>query len=657
MRPRCAPASALRPCVRRRAPSRPPEDPVGCGCRRGYGWARWSLPEGRRVAHQSQRGARARRTPRQAPRGRRIYECHARRVNKPPERLAPLFAPGYLPPMRRSRRLSALLAAAWAVAACASGRSGPAPLSSESDARARVPLPPVAPATGPLKISVVCPREGQLLTARHSNFIFGSVGKAAATLTVNGVPVPTLPNGAFLAFLPVPAGPEPRYELVARAGADSAQAAVTVRLPLPPPPPVLAGLAVIPDTAAGDSLLTSPRDSLAVAPVNTASATPAPPAAPGAGVDTGALYVTLGAPGAAPADTDLVVVGRPTPGGTYKWFFLPGTVVPVRGRSGDWVRVGLDERLDVWVAAADATPLPPGTPAPARVARNVRVVPAERWVDVVIPMTARPPHQVEELDRAIALTLFGTTANTDIVQQLAADPMVRHVSWTQEGRDRARYVVHLARAPYRYLALWTGGAFVLRVRRPPTVRAAAPLRGLTIAVDPGHPPIGATGPTGLYEAVPTLAVGTRVQRLLEARGARVVMTRVTPSAVPLGDRPIIARRADAHALVSIHLNALPDGVNPFTAHGTGTYWFHPHAVPLARAVQRGMVRRMGLRDLGIYYDNLALARPTWMPSVLCEGAFLMIPEQEAAIRTPQYQEAYARGVVEGLERYFLGIAT
>jgi N-acetylmuramoyl-L-alanine amidase len=30
----------------------------------------------------------------------------------------------------------------------------------------------------------------------------------------------------------------------------------------------------------------------------------------------------------------------------------------------------------------------------------------------------------------------------------------------------------------------------------------------------------------------------------------------------------------------------------------------------------------------------------------------MIPEQEAAIRTPQYQEAYARALVEGLEHFF-----
>ena len=108
--------------------------------------------------------------------------------------------------------------------------------------------------------------------------------------------------------------------------------------------------------------------------------------------------------------------------------------------------------------------------------------------------------------------------------------------------------------------------------------------------------------------------------------------------------------------MSIHLNALPDGVNPFTAHGTGTYYFHPHSEPLARTVQRGMVRHMGLRNLGVYYDNLALVRPTWMPSVLCEGAFLMIPEQEAALRTSEFQERYARGVADGLEEYFRRLA-
>ncbi|HET7459531.1 MAG TPA: N-acetylmuramoyl-L-alanine amidase [Gemmatimonadaceae bacterium] len=346
-------------------------------------------------------------------------------------------------------------------------------------------------------------------------------------------------------------------------------------------------------------------------------------------------------------------VGRPTPGGTYKWFLLPGTPLEITGHSGDFTRVRLDAALEVWIGDGELAEQPRGTPGPTRrTAGNVRVVPSAEYADVVIPTGTRPAYLVEELPDGFALTLYNTVSNSDVVQYVANDSLVRTVRWTQETSDRARYDVRLARAPYGYETLWNGSAFVLRVRRPPVVDRAAPLRGMTIAVDPGHPPIGATGPTGLYEPVPTLAVGERVKALLEARGARVVMTRTTAAPVALYDRPVIARRADVQALVSIHLNALPDGINPFTAQGTGTYFFHPQSEPLARAVQRGMVRRMGLRDLGVYYDNLALARPTWMPSVLCEGAFLMIPEQEAAMRTPEYQEAYARGIVDGIEEYF-----
>jgi N-acetylmuramoyl-L-alanine amidase len=226
------------------------------------------------------------------------------------------------------------------------------------------------------------------------------------------------------------------------------------------------------------------------------------------------------------------------------------------------------------------------------------------------------------------------------------------VTWRQVTSDRAEYRVELHDQPFGYLVRWDGSAIVLRVRRPPEVDAARALAGLVIAVDAGHPPGGSTGPTGLYEPVATLGIAERLRGYLEQRGATVVMTRTAPGAVALADRPVIARRAGAHAFVSIHLNGFPDGVNPFERNGTGTYYFNAWSEPLARAVQAGMVRQMGLRDLGVYYDNLAVLRPTWMPSVLCEGAFLMIPQQEAALRTPEFQDRYARGVADGLEAYF-----
>ena len=161
------------------------------------------------------------------------------------------------------------------------------------------------------------------------------------------------------------------------------------------------------------------------------------------------------------------------------------------------------------------------------------------------------------------------------------------------------------------------------------------------------------GPTRLREPEATLPIAEQLKELLEARGARVIMLRSTASSVALGARPIQARRENAEAFVSIHLNAFADGANPFAAaRGSGTFFFHPQSEPLARAVQQGMVRHMGLRDEGIFLYNLAVARPTWFPSVLCEGAWIVMPEQEAALRTSEFQRAYALGVVEGLEKYF-----
>ena len=621
----------------------------------------------------------------------------------------------YLPPMSRKTPiarsalgfLSALLAVVLAVASCgrAAPRPGPSP---RPGLTAASTLPPVPLVDGPLAIRVVYPPSGAVIQARDSNFIFGSTGSGNATLTINGAPVPVLPNGSFLAFLPVPPSAAPTYSIVARRGGDSAALVHPVRLL--PPRVVLADTGrLVVDSASvsprGTRLarpderirvsIRAPRNASAVvrladhterALVNTstrprgasevdaylwATDVPASSLTNGAEVvvtragDTVRFairdvtvdepgrtrWVQLTGGGAVP-DTDRVVNLRPVPNGTYKWLLLPGTILEQTGRVGDMVRVRLDASLEAWAAAADVTELPSGAAGPRRTAGNARVVSGSEWADVVIPMGERPAFEIREQGKTLSLILYGVQATTDILNYVGDDSLVQRVRWYQETTDRARFDIDLGAAPYGYLPLWDAGAFRLRVRRQPRIDPSAPLRGLTIAVNAGHPPAGSTGPTGLYEAVPTLAISERLKTILEARGARVVMTRTTADAVPLAIRPVLARQGGAHAFVSIHLNALPDGVNPFTAHGTGSYYFHPSSEPLAREVQRGMVRRMGLRDLGIFYDNLSDLRHPWMPSVLCEGAFIMVPEQEAAVKTPAFQERYALGVADGLEAYF-----
>jgi N-acetylmuramoyl-L-alanine amidase len=182
------------------------------------------------------------------------------------------------------------------------------------------------------------------------------------------------------------------------------------------------------------------------------------------------------------------------------------------------------------------------------------------------------------------------------------------------------------------------------------------LFGRTITIDPGHPPIGARGPTGLWEPEATLPVGFKVQELLQAKGVKVIMTRTSPAPVDLYLRPAISRRENAEAFVSIHLNAVPDGQNPFRAQGTTTYHYYPHSEALADSVHRTAVLHLALPDKGVKRENFAVIRGTWMPSILVEGAFIIMPDQEAALRTPEYQLQYAQGIVDGLENYFRGLA-
>ena len=509
-------------------------------------------------------------------------------------------------------------------------------------------LPPIPDVRGPIQIDVVYPKPDQMLTTRDSNFIFGSVGSGDAAVIINGRAVPVWPNGAFMAWLPVPTDSAPRYEIFAGNRADTAHLTLPVRIP------------AAPDTtrrqnAVGDTLNpVTPADTLV--PV------------------VGSFYAALGNRSSTVNDTDRVTIGMPEPresGQEYKWFLFPGSVVRVTGYrklgSQEFVRVELDSGDVAWVLrgelARDTTSKVPGmfvgdTTAPVRQIGAVRLQPTPDWIDVVIPMTGPPPpYLVEEGDRSLSLLVYGVR-NPPVISMMTEpmDPYFNSISSTPEG-SRVRYTINLNRAPYGYLALWQNGTLTFRVRRPPRIADATnPLRGLTITVDPGHPPGGETGPTRLYEADATLQVATRLRDLLTQRGVNVVMTRTTPDPVDLGLRPVISRRANAHAFVSIHLNAEPDGVNPFVTNGSMTLYFWPHSIPLASATQAQLLTELGLHDKGARFQNIAVARGTWMPSILTEGAYGIMPDQEAALRTPQYQDAYATAILHGLESYFASLA-
>jgi N-acetylmuramoyl-L-alanine amidase len=349
-------------------------------------------------------------------------------------------------------------------------------------------------------------------------------------------------------------------------------------------------------------------------------------------------------------DTDGIVIGRALPGGTYHWFWPNGTRARATGRLGPDLRLELAPGIEAWVPARETRPLP-GLPAPRPVVGSITMRETSEGVSVRIPLGVRAPYEVIEQDSRLDVVIYGGVGDVNWIRYGSGARVVQRAAWSQADPRGVVLDFELAQPVWGFRTRWDGDDLILEIRRPPEIDRRAPLKGLKVVVDPGHPPAGATGPTGLREADANLDVALALRPMLEREGAQVVMTRTTDVAVELGERPRLAESLNADLLISIHNNALPDGVNPFAASGTSVFYNHPRSIPLARAVQAGLVQELGVRDLGFGRGDLALVRPTWMPAILTEGLFMMVPEQEAALRSEEGRRRYAAGVLAGVRTF------
>ncbi len=357
--------------------------------------------------------------------------------------------------------------------------------------------------------------------------------------------------------------------------------------------------------------------------------------------------------------TDGRVVARTGPGLGYQALLLNGTTVATARRAGGWREITLGGTR-AWVPVGEAFPVE--APAPRDVIAVVRTRVVDGWSEVVLPLAEPLPFRVgQRLDPlGYTLDVYGLVSNVDWIETSISDPLIESVRWSQPAGGLFRLEIDLAgdRA-WGWRSYREGTHLVVGFRHPPALAGGlfrSPLHGLRIVVDPGHSPDpGAIGPTGLAEADANLEVSLELARLLGKRGAEVVLTRATPdSGLGLYERTHLAVEADGDLFVSIHNNALPDGVNPFRHNGTSVLWYHPQSEGLARAIQTELLPRTGLPDHGVWYQNLAVTRMTEMPAVLVEAAFMMIPGQEARLRTPGYRREIAKGIADGIERFVRG---
>ena len=346
--------------------------------------------------------------------------------------------------------------------------------------------------------------------------------------------------------------------------------------------------------------------------------------------------------------------GRNDVAGPYHYFWPEGTLLRITGERGGMLRVGLAPGRSAWVPAGEVRLLAEGTPPPGTFVGDVRFGPAPDHIDVRIPLPGRLPFHVVAGERVLHLDIFGATSRTNFFHYGPMDPLVERAEWSQPSDQVYRASVWLRAPVWGYETFFDpSGAVVLRIRRPPRIDPSAPLRGLRVVVDPGHGGAyrATRGPTGLTEADANLAVSLVLGELLEERGADVILTRTVDETVEVADRPRMAVEADGDLLVSVHNNAFPDGVDPWANHGTSVYYFHSQSAELARLLQQTLLEALGTRDLGIGRADLALVRPSWMPSILSESLFMMVPEHEAALRVPAVQRRIALAHVRALEAF------
>jgi len=218
----------------------------------------------------------------------------------------------------------------------------------------------------------------------------------------------------------------------------------------------------------------------------------------------------------------------------------------------------------------------------------------------------------------------------------------------------------------KFLAL----LFLLIVFKNPVFsqNAVSTLKGKIICVDPGHGGTALTdsyrvGPAGEREEWINLRVGLMLRKMLEEKGATVIMTRTEDKFIPLPDRAKFAVDNKADLFVSIHHNATADSTVNFPI-----IYFHGNAsenvasVDFGRALAESLLKHLHksgspvslVSDFTIFAESGAsVLRNTYgIPAVLAEASFFTNAEEEQKLKQEDHNRKEAIAYTEALEAFF-----
>lgn len=328
-----------------------------------------------------------------------------------------------------------------------------------------------------------------------------------------------------------------------------------------------------------------------------------------------------------------------------------GTRAAVTGRDGDWLRLDYGG----WIRASETQTIP-NLALPRTLIRSIRAHQVDGWTDVAFPLQVPVPVSVTQGDRTVTLTLYNTTAQTDTIL-LNDDPLIERLDWQQIAPGQVQYTFNLKSAQqWGYKLRYDGTTLILSLRHPPSRRERQPLAGVRVLLDPGHggpEDLGARGPTGIPEKDVTLILSRLLRDELTARGATVYMTRDGDTDLYPQDRVNLINQLEPTLALSLHYNALPDSGDAVGTAGVGSFWYNAQAHSLAVALHNDLVRQLDRPSYGVFWNNLALTRPTVAPSVLLELGFMINPTEFEWIIDPDAQQQLAVAIANSLETWIV----
>ncbi|MCF0051320.1 N-acetylmuramoyl-L-alanine amidase [Dyadobacter sp. LJ53] len=194
------------------------------------------------------------------------------------------------------------------------------------------------------------------------------------------------------------------------------------------------------------------------------------------------------------------------------------------------------------------------------------------------------------------------------------------------------------------------------------------LKGKTICIDPGHGGTALTdsyrvGPTGEREEWVNLRVGSMLQKMLQEKGATVIMTRTEDKVVTLPERAKIAVDNKADVFVSIHHNATADSSVNFPI-----IYFHGNAsenvasVDLGKALASRLLINLHQPDSPVSLvsdftvfatSGASVLRNTYgIPAILAEASFFTNAGEEQKLKQESHNRHEAKAYMEALEAFF-----